>query len=683
MNVKKFTMLSFVVATALNANEATTLNEITIVEKSNSKLIKDINSEELKSADLAEALTKNSANISVVRRNGIANDIILRGQKKDNINILIDNAKIYGACPNRMDPPTSHVVTNNIKSVKIIEGPYDVENFGTLSGLVKVETKDPKEGFHGELNLNAGSFNYKKASATIEGGNDKVKALISASTEESKAYKDGNGDNFLEQQRKRGVPTATQYRDNNIDAFEKKSVLTKLQFNITDDQDLRLSYTANRSDGILYPAGPMDADYDDSDIYTLGYTIRDLGAFSKQLDLDYYYSKVDHPMSTKLRSFDKNPNPMMRNQYMTNHLKTSIWGTTVKNSLEVADSLVTVGLDTSVRNWRGSMYTTMTATGTIIERPFNNRMYDTNTKNKAVFTKFEKSIGNLDIEAGLRYDYTNIETQRPNVDDKKYNSLNGYVFTAYNFDEQSKVFAGIGKSSRVPDARELYQLGNKTGSFTEIDSINASASNPNLDQTKNYEIDLGIEKTIGNFYIKPKVFYSVLKDYIYNSTIATNRTQFQNIDAKIYGFDISGHYYFTDNFAFDYGVAYQRGKKDGDFTDKDLAEIPPLKANLGLSYEYEKSKFKAEVVAVDRWSKFDDSAKEQEIAGYAVTNLKYTQELFKHFELTLGVDNLFDKVYNSTNTYQDVNYVKTGTNQDQILFNDPGRYGYVNLKYSF
>ncbi len=67
MNVKKITMLSFVVATALNANEATTLNEITIVEKSNSKLIKDINSEELKSAHLAEALTKNSANISVVR----------------------------------------------------------------------------------------------------------------------------------------------------------------------------------------------------------------------------------------------------------------------------------------------------------------------------------------------------------------------------------------------------------------------------------------------------------------------------------------------------------------------------------------------------------------------------------------------------------------------------------------
>ncbi|RXJ94754.1 TonB-dependent receptor [Arcobacter sp. AHV-9/2010] len=670
--MKKIITLSFGLAAILSANEALKLEQVNIVEKSNSKLIKNISSEELKSADLAEALMKNSANISIVRRNGIANDIILRGQKKDNINILIDGAKIYGACPNRMDPPTSHVVTNNIKSVKIIEGPYDVENFGTLSGVVKVETKDPKEGFHGELNLNAGSFNYKKASATIEGGNDKVKALISASTEESKAYKDGNGDNFLEQQKKRGVPLATQYKSDDIDAFEKDSFLSKLQFNITDDQDLKLSYSANRSDGILYPAGPMDADWDDSDIYTLGYTIRELGSFSKELNLDYYYSKVDHPMSGKLRVGNGT-------SYMTNHLKTSVWGATVKNSLEVSDSLITLGLDTSVRNWRGSMYTTIIASGAIIERPYNNRMYDTDTTNKAVFTKFEKSIGNLDIEAGLRYDNTNIDTQRPNVDDKKYTGINGYLFTAYNFDEQSKVFAGIGKSSRVPDARELYQLGSKPSSFTESDSIATSKSNPNLDQTKNYEVDLGFEKTIGNFNIKPRIFYSELKDYIYNSL------KFENIDAKIYGADLSGYYYFTDDLSLDFALAYLRGKKDGKYTgnDKDLAEIPPLKANFALNYEYKKAKFKAEVIAVDRWDSYDASAKEQEIAGYALMNLKYTQELFKHFEVTLGVDNLFDKVYNSTNTYQDVNYVKTGANKDQILFNDPGRYGYINLKYSF
>ncbi|HAC70095.1 MAG TPA: TonB-dependent receptor, partial [Arcobacter skirrowii] len=400
-------------------------------------------------------------------------------------------------------------------------------------------------------------FNYKKASVTIEGGNDKVKALISASTEKSDPYKDGNGDNFLEQQKKRNVPSTNQYTSDNIDAFEKDSFLSKLQFNITDNQDLKVSYSANRSDGILYPAGPMDADYDDSDIYTLGYTIRELGSFSKELNLDYYYSKVDHPMSTKLRNSGQTT-------YNTNHLKTSIWGTTVKNSLEVADSLVTVGLDTSVRNWRGSMYQTTVATGAVTSMPYNNRMYDTDTTNKAIFTKFEKSIGNLDIEAGLRYDYTDIKTQRPNVDDKKYTGINGYLFTAYNFDEKNKVFAGIGKSSRVPDARELYQLGM---GGTEAVAIANSKSNPNLDQTKNYEIDLGFEKIIGNFNIKPKIFYSELKDYIYNSS------KFENIDAKIYGADVSGYYYFTDDLSLDFALAYLKGKKDGNYIDKDLAEI--------------------------------------------------------------------------------------------------------------
>ncbi|OCL96747.1 TonB-dependent receptor plug domain-containing protein [Arcobacter porcinus] len=646
---KKIITLSFVTTAFLSANEITNLESINIVEKSNSKLIKDINSEELKSADLAEALMKNSQSIGIVRRNGIANDIILRGQKKDNINILIEGAKIYGACPNRMDPPTSHIATNNIKNVKIIEGPYDVENFGTLSGLVKVEMKEPKDGVHGEINLNAGNFNYKKGSFTLEGGNEFVKALISASSEKGKAYKDGNGDNFLEQQKKRRVPLGNQYKDSDIDAFEKKTVFSKLQFNLTDDQDLKLSYNANRSDGILYPAGPMDADWDDSDIYTLGYTIRELGSFSKELNLDYYYSKVDHPMSGKLRNGNGN-------SYMTNHMKSSVWGATVKNILEVSDSLLTLGLDTSVRNWKGQRSSTNINTGVTTQGAIS--LHSTDTKNKAVFTKFEKTIGNFEIESGLRYDYTNIETEKPNTNDKKYVAFSGYLFGAYNIDEQSKVFAGLGKSSRVPDARELYM------------------GNPNLDQTKNYEIDLGFEQTIGNFNIKPKIFYSELKNYIYNG-----QNGFENIDAKIYGADLSAYYYFTDDLSLDLGVSYLRGKKDGNYTDKDLAEISPLKSNIALNYEYKNAKFKAEVIAVDRWKKYDSSAKEQEIAGYALVNLKYSQELFKNFELTLGVDNLFDKVYNSTNTYKDITYIETGG--DRILFNDPGRYGYVNLKYSF
>jgi iron complex outermembrane receptor protein len=415
----------------------------------------------------------------------------------------------------------------------------------------------------------------------------------------------------------------------------------------------------------------MDADYDDSDIYTVGYTLRNLGDFSKELNLDYYYSKVDHPMSTKLR----NGGQM---NYNTNYMESSIWGAKIKNSMEVADSLVTVGLDTSVRNWKGERSTTNVATGLVRPGTFSMGMYNpnpisldsTDTTNKAVFAKVEKSFGKLDLEAGMRYDNTDIDSVNSAKSDKKYASVNANVFATYNADENTKYFAGVGKSSRVPDARELYM-----------------GENSDLEDTKNYQADLGLDKTIGSFNIKPKIFYSVLKDYIYNtsynSSPTTTVTRFDNIDAKIYGLDISGFYFMTDNFSLDYGLAYLRGKKDGEFSgnDKDLAEIPPLKANLALNYEQDKAKYTAEVVAVDSWNNFDSSSKEQELAGYAIVNLKYTNQLHKNFALTLGLDNVFDKVYNSTNTYQDITYIVTGG--ERVLFNDPGRYGYVNLKYSF
>lgn len=649
--MKRFISLSLVTtAVLLNASEVTSLDTISVVETANSKIVKDVSDEQIKSADLAEALSKNVPSISLVRRSGIANDIILRGQKKDNINILLDDAKIYGACPNRMDPSTSHVLTNNIQSVKVIEGPYDVENFGTLSGLVKVETKEPTKDVHGEINLNAGSFGYKKASATVNGGTDRFKFLVSTSTEEGDQYKDGNGNDFSEQQIEKNVPYTNQYSNTKQKAFEKKTLLTKGQFNINDDQEIKLSYTANRSDNILYPTGSMDADYDDSNIYTVGYTARNLGNFSKELNLDYYYSDVDHPMSTTLRNRKMTPTSMMTMDPMVSRLKTSIWGSKVKNSVEVADSLVTVGLDTSVRNWRAID----TATPSIPS---------SDTTNKAIFSKIEKSFGKLDLEFGTRYDYTDVDTSKAiNPEDKKYVGLNANVFGIYNIDENTKYFAGVGKSSRVPDARELYH---------------STAGNSNLEQTKNYEADVGFDKTIGTFNIRPKLFYSVLKDYIYNSGT------FENIDAKIYGLDVSGFYFMTENFSLDYGMAYQRGKKDGEYTgnDKDLAEIPPLKGNLALNYEMTKSKYTAEVVAVDSWDSYDSSAREQELGGYAVFNLKYTNQLHKNIGLTLGVDNVLDKTYASTNTYQDITYLTV--NNERILFNDPGRYGYVNLKYSF
>jgi len=206
-----------------------------------------------------------------------------------------------------MDPPISHIVTSNIDYITVDEGPYDVENFGTLSGVVKVFTKSPESGFSGELNLNVGSFGYKKGSLTLQGGNDKIRGLITISKEESEQYKDGDGDRFQEQLIKSGAPSMNLYQDRykDMDAYEKTSILGKLYFKISENQELKLSYTANRSDDVLYPNSPMDALKDDSDLYNLEYTIKNLGSFSDKLSFLYYYSEVDHPMSTLYRNSAK------------------------------------------------------------------------------------------------------------------------------------------------------------------------------------------------------------------------------------------------------------------------------------------------------------------------------------------------------------------------------------------
>ncbi|RXJ87283.1 TonB-dependent siderophore receptor [Arcobacter sp. CECT 8985] len=651
--------LSFIVASSLMASDQIELDSVVVTDTLKSKVVNDISNENLRSADLAQALSEVSPSVSIVRRSGIANDIIVRGQKKDNINILIDDAKIYGACPNRMDPPTSHILSNNVQSVEITEGPYDVENFGTLSAKVKINTKKPKEGVNGDVNVNFGSYSYSKYSTTVSGGTKDIKALISASNEESDQYEDGDGNTLAEQLEKNSKDKTITYSNKykNMDAYKKKTFMGKLYFNLTDNQEINFSYTANRSDDILYANTAMDALYDDSDIYTFNYVANDLSKFSKKLKFSSYYSKVDHPMSTRYRN-----NGAMD---MTNHMKSKIKGAKLQNDMNIFDGVLTLGIDTSKRTWEGKYSNKM-------KSYLGDSISKTDTKNKAAFFKYSKDIDNLNIEIGSRYDDTDINTAGKEQDNN-YDSLNAYLLTTYKVDDSLNIFAGVGKSSRVPDARELYFK--KSGKLI---------GTPNLEQTKNYEVDLGIEKTIGDFKIKTKFFYSKLNNYIaYNASKMQNK--FENVDAKIYGFDISGLYYANDEMYFDYALAYQRGKKDNALdgqSETNLAEIPPLKATLGFNYELDKNKFRASYIASKAWSNYDEDNGEQHLAGYGTMNLKYENSYIKNTVLTLGIDNVFDKTYATSNTYKDLTLLSS-TNDEVMLLNEPGRYVYFNVKYSF
>ena len=672
-------MLSFACAISLQAAQVE-MGTIDVEAKVDTEVVKDVHGEDIKSADLGEALFKQSPSVSLVRRSGIANDVIVRGQKKDNINVTIDGAKVFGACPNRMDPPVSHVLTNNIDYIEINEGPYNVEDFGVLSADVKIHTLQPTDEFTGDINLGFGSWGYKKAALSASGAiTENIKFLISASAETSEQYEDGDGNDFVGQiQReidaKKVLPT-TQYQDKykDMDAYTKKTVLAKLFWNITDNQELRLSYTGNRSDDVLYPSSKMDALYDDSDIFNVEYIAKDLGKYSKELKVQLYQSEVEHPMSTKYRL-------MGAKDYMTHALTTKMQGANIKNSFDMDKHTITVGIDYSLRNWDGGY----TKNDIPLPEKFFHSIWDVDTENIAFFLKDKITMDKLVLDMGLRYDDTTITSANPKQQDNDYNELNGYIFGTYHMDQDTKIFLGAGKSSRVPDAKELYWIGAPKPINGTM--FAPAIGTPDLEATINYEADFGLEKKFENATMKAKVFYSQLDNFIaYNSSKPQNK--YENVDATIYGFELSGTYIATAELYFDYGMSYQKGEKDQPLTGQtgtNMPEIPPFKFNAAANYDWDETlSFRAELIASDAWTDYDYENGEQELDAYGILNLKGAKT-WGAFELTVGVDNVFDKTYAVSNTYNDLILLPTlPGNNEVMLMNEPGRYFYTNLKYTF
>lgn len=634
-------------------------------------VVKDVAGEEIRSADVATAMAQQVPGVTLVRRSAIANDIVVRGLKKDNLAVTIDGAQIYGACPNRMDPPISHILANNIDRIEVTEGPFDVTEPGALGASVKVHTLKPSKEFTGDFNLGLGSWNYRKLSTSLSGGTDTFRFFLSLSTETSDQYKDGKGDTFAGQQDRyiqehpgaAGLAYLPQYRD--MEAYTKSTMMGKIYWDVTDDQSLELSYTANRSDDVLYPNTPMDADYDDSDLFDAKYIFRNLGGYSDKLTFHYFRTKVDHPMSNRYRK-----SSMMGTNVIKHWLTTQVDGAAVANEYRIGSHHLESGLEFSRRNWDGKYYKN--------DNPFPaakyHSIYDVDTDDYGIYTKDSFSTGSVDWNLGLRFDHYRIDTPRAGDRDRTFNGLGGNLLASYHLNESWTLFVGAGSALRVPDPKELYYR-NKMGLMI---------GNDDLDAVRNYEIDAGAEWNFADISLRLKGFYNYLNnDILYNATAK----KYENVDAYIYGVELTGSYTYSDTLYFDGSFTWMRGKKRDPLSgqsDTDLPDITPMKFTLAANWSpWMDTTLRAEFMASGRWNHIDSDNGEQVIGGWGIVNLKARKTWGEHLELTVGIDNLFDKTYAVSNTYKDLTLITGGTNAPTMLLNEPGRYVYTNIRYKF
>ncbi len=663
-----------------SAQEIIKVKKITVAEEVTEEETKgetrEATEEEIKitrQIDVGEILSNLFPEINHIRKGGTANDITVRGFGRDNINVLLDGMRIYGACPNRMDPAIFHMSTRQVKEVQILEGPFDVESQGSLAAVVNLISKDPEKGIGGSVYFTGGYFDYMHGGFEAYGGNDKVKVLVGYSKQFSHPYKSGEGKRITE------YPTGrSAYKPSELDhtAFNIDNVWVKTVINPNDENTIKINYGFDEAKDVLYPYLMMDAVYDRTHRINGEYEIKPLG-----IKVSAYWNFVKHDMQDRWRVSSSG---WSRGYMMRTLAKTKTYGAKVVKSWNIGGVNLKTGVDAYLRNWK--------ADNVIMNLDNRGMIPDVDIKNVGAFIKGSKKVNNFIISAGFRIDRTKSKAN-PNALGTANSTLysayygtnyslsktdtypSGNVVVRYRLDRRSSIYVGFGHTVRVPDPEERYIALRKP--MTKPNWV----GNPNLKRTKNNEIDAGFEYYIGLFGIKGNIFYSDLTDYVYLYKLTTGpkpAQSYQNIDAHIYGGDITVIGMLTDTVSVEAGAAYQRGKKDsGNYTDRDLAEIPPLKTRLAVKYDNGTVFGQIEGIYSARQGNVDSDLQEQPTKSYYVVNIKTGINAGNRAFIGIGIDNLFDKNY-----YTHLSYLRnpfsTGTKVPE-----PGRFVYMNVNYRF
>lgn len=87
-----------------------------------------------------DAILAKNGRIELMKRGNFAFEPILNGMSSDRLNLTIDGMKIFGACTDKMDPVSSYVEPNNMKSVSVQHGSSGSMFGSSLAGSVNMET---------------------------------------------------------------------------------------------------------------------------------------------------------------------------------------------------------------------------------------------------------------------------------------------------------------------------------------------------------------------------------------------------------------------------------------------------------------------------------------------------------------------------------------------------------------
>ncbi len=619
--------------------------------------------------DMGEAV-KQLEGIDIVRKGAIANDIVLRGLQKENINVLMDGAKVYGACPSRMDPPAFHFDFAEAEEIQVLKGPYDLENPGSMGGKIDIRSKRAFKGFASDLDITYGSYNAVNGSATASYGSERYDALAGYAYKRSDVPKSGNGRLITDIY---PATSANRYRPDTLDskAYEINTGWAKLGLNPAANARLVLNYSYQDAEHVLYPYLKMDADYDKTHLLNLSYGVEKVSPLVRELQLQLYWDQVSHLMDDRLR-VSSAPSMMVNRYYsMQTDAATQGIGFKAHGALAIGPGTMKGGIDYLNRNWnavnRRAMYQSYTPVSMIP---------DVYVDNLGMFGEYELPLGDrVRLKGGIRGDLTWVEAEKVNTA-TSVSAATDFADVSANLQltckpvEKVELFLGMGRGYRTPAPDEL---------FIDVPAMAPSITwrgNPGLRPTISHEADLGVKLASDRFYLNASLFYNDLSDYVALVQASTTLKSYQNVDASIWGAEVGSQLSLPLDLFLRGALSYNEGwNKDG---GRPLAEMPPLRGMVALRYD--NGVFFAEVAEnlAREQDRVDSALNEQPTAGWATTDIRGGYN-YRGLSVYAGIYNLLDKQY-----YSHLSYLRDPfASGVGVRVPENGRNFYVTVAYRF
>ncbi|WP_284336451.1 TonB-dependent copper receptor [Comamonas sp. NoAH] len=605
-------------------------------------------------SDAADYL-KSIPGFSALRSGGSNSDPVFRGQFGSRLPLLTNGSMLAGACPSRMDAPSSYISPETFDVLTVVKGPQTVIwGPGASAGVVRFDRATPEftePTAKGSASVLAGSHGRNDQRAEIELGNADVYVRLNANRSDSDDYKDGAG---------KTVPSA----------YEKWNADVALGW--TPDADTLAEISVGAGDGeARYGARGMDGTKFRRDSLGLRLEKRHLTTWLHKLEAQLYRHSADHVMDNfKLRT---PPAMGMMAGGMASNVRRITTGGRVAATLQPWEN---VELTTGFDGYRSPHDKRM---GTP-HQPYQaqSRVRDAKLSNWGWFAELAwQAAPSTRWVAGVRLDQAQARRYGANLDERRseHSLPSGFLRWEQTLAAGTTVYAGLGHVQRFPDYWELISPGN-----SGIQQGNAFQA---LKPEKTTQLDVGAQWKGERAQAWVSGFVGQVQDYILFN-YGGMRSAVRNVDAHVAGLELGGSYRLTPSWTAQATVAgvWQENTTD----DRALPQTPPPELKLGIDYAqgpWTAGALWRLVASQHRYSPNEGNVVGRDLkasSGFSTLALNTSYRFSPQFKVLAGVDNVFDKHYSEhLNLLGNAGFGYPG---DQRLA-EPGRTFWVRADFQF